>query len=171
MSGAVVIFGYKKNAMINQDAVRLLDHFFAQPSFFTANQAAFIRNAEEYALLKRQFHEGPVTGNPAFQRHFARFYGMRFVPAAGKPTPVDWDNEFVLAIVDPFTNIQIELAPESLQCENGQLVFTYSETVGEKQSFWIIPDLLLKVDRKYEADSVRFVRQQKKTPGSAASEE
>ena len=84
MSGAVFIFGYKKNAMINQDAVRLLDHFFAQPSFFTDNQAAFIRNAEEYALLKRQFHEGPVTGNPAFQRRFARFYGMRFVPAAGK---------------------------------------------------------------------------------------
>ena len=84
MSGAVFIFGYKKNAMINQDAVRLLDHFYAQPSFFTDNQAAFIRNAEEYALLKRQFHEGPVTSNPAFQRHFARFYGMRFVPAAGK---------------------------------------------------------------------------------------
>ncbi len=114
----------------------------------------------------------PIQARIDDRATFESLFGMAtLMGTAGQPTPVDWDNEFVLAIVDPFTNIQIELAPESLQCENGQLVFTYSETVGEKQSFWIIPDLLLKVDRKYEADSVRFVRQQKKTPGSAASEE
>jgi hypothetical protein len=114
----------------------------------------------------------PIQARIDDRATFESLFGMAtLMGTAGQPTPVDWDNEFVLAIVDPFTNIQIELAPESLQSENGQLVFTYSETVGEKQSFWIIPDLLLKVDRKYEADSVRFVRQQKKTPGSAASEE
>ena len=114
----------------------------------------------------------PIQARIDDRATFESLFGMAtLMGTAGQPTPVDWDNEFVLAIVDPFTNIQTELVPESLQCENGQLVLTYSETVGEKQSFWIIPDLLLKVDRKYEADSVRFVRQQKKTPGSAASEE
>ena len=114
----------------------------------------------------------PIQARIDDRATFESLFGMAtLMGTAGQPTPVDWDNEFVLAVVDPSTNIQTELVPESLQCENGQLVFTYSETVGEKQSFWIIPDLLLKVDRKYEADSIRFVRQQKKTPGSAASEE
>ena len=114
----------------------------------------------------------PIQARIDDRATFESLFGMATLMGTdGQPTPVDWDHEFVLAIVDPFTNIQIELAPESLQSENGQLVFTYSETVGEKQSFWIIPDLLLKVDRKYEAESVRFVRRQKKTPGSTASEE
>ena len=114
----------------------------------------------------------PIQARIDDRATFESLFGMATLMGTdGQPTPVDWDNEFVLAVVDPSTNIQTELVPESLQSENGQLVFTYSETVGEKQSFWIIPDLLLKVDRKYEADSVRFVRQQKKTPGSAASEE
>ena len=114
----------------------------------------------------------PIQARINDRATFESLFGMAtLMGTAGQPTPVNWDNEFVLAVVDPSTNIQIELAPESLQSENGQLVFTYSETVGEKQSFWIIPELLLKVDRKYEADSVRFVRQQKKTPGTAASEE
>jgi hypothetical protein len=113
----------------------------------------------------------PIQARIDDRATFESLFGMAtLMGTAGQPTPVDWDNEFVLAVVDPSTNIQTELVPESLQCENGQLVFTYSETVGEKQSFWIIPELLLKVDRRYEAESVRFVRQQKKSPGPAASE-
>lgn len=70
--------------MINQDAIRLLDHFYGQPSFFSDNQTSFSRNVEVYSLLKRQFQAGPVTENPAFCSRFASFYGMRFVSAAGK---------------------------------------------------------------------------------------
>ena len=128
---------------------------------YTRMENYYVRNDAELPIQAR------IDDRATFESLFgmATLMGM-----AGQPTPVDWDNEFVLAVVDPSTNIQTELVPESLQCENGQLVFTYSETVGEKQSFWIIPELLLKVDRRYEAESVRFVRQQKKSPGSASSE-
>ena len=73
-----------KNTMINQDAIRLLDHFYGQPSFFSDNLTSFSKNVEVYSLLKRQFQAGPVTENPAFCSRFASFYGMRFVSAAGK---------------------------------------------------------------------------------------
>ena len=70
--------------MINQDAIRLLDHFYGQPSFFSDNLTSFSKNVEVYSLLKRQFQAGPVTENPAFCSRFASFYRMRFVSAAGK---------------------------------------------------------------------------------------
>ena len=76
----------------------------------------------------------------------------------GQPTPVDWDSEFVLAVVNPATNYQTELGPESLRQENGELVFTFIEAVGKKQSYWSLPVLMIKVERKYDAGSVRFVR-------------
>lgn len=43
--------------------------------------------------------------------------------------------------------------------ENGELVFTYSETVGEKQSWSMQPILLVKVSRKYETETVRIAIQ------------
>lgn len=48
----------------------------------------------------------------------------------GRPTPVDWDSEFVLAVVSLATNYLTELGPESLRQKNGELVFTFIETVG-----------------------------------------
>ena len=81
-----VYFWLQKTGMINHDAIRLLEHSIAQPSFYEDNHAAFARNAEVYSLLKREFNEGPVTENPVVCRRFASFYGMRFVSVAGKRT-------------------------------------------------------------------------------------
>ena len=74
----------------------------------------------------------------------------------GKPTPVDFGKEFVIAVVYPVTEYHTELDPESLRQENGELVFTCEETVGEKQSWSMQPVLLVKVSRKYETETVRI---------------
>ena len=90
---------------------------------------------------------------------FESLFGMATLMGTdGQPTPVDWDSEFVLAVVNPATNYQTELGPESLRQENGELVFTFFEAVGEKQSHWSLPVLMIKVERKYDTGSVRFVR-------------
>ncbi len=39
---------------------------------------------------------------------------------------------------------------------DGQLVFTYAETVGDKQTWTMQPVLLVKVDRRFEAGTVRL---------------
>ena len=74
----------------------------------------------------------------------------------GKPTPIDWAHEFVIAVVKPVTDCATELTPKSLCLDGGELVFTYNETVGEKQTWTMQPILLVKVDRKFEAAPVRL---------------
>ena len=108
------------------------------------------------------FKKGPVVpDNPIIdsEETFATLFGMAPVMGeGGKPTPVDFGKEFVIAVVYPVTEFHTELAPESLCMENGELVFTYNETVGEKQSWSMQPILLVKVSRKYETGSVRVNR-------------
>lgn len=107
--------------MINQDAIRLLDHFFAQPSFFTNNYAAFAKNAEEYSLLKREFCIGPVTQNPDFQKRFANFYRMRFVSAAG----ITAFFRKMELLRNNHDDLDARLLTEELQPEMGQYPFSF----------------------------------------------
>ena len=99
-----------------------------------------------------------VPGNPKIdtEEAFATLFGIATVMGeSGKPTPVDFDKEFVIAVVKPVTENETELEPESLRMENGELVFTYDETVGERQSWTMRPVLLVKVSREYETETVR----------------
>lgn len=90
---------------------------------------------------------------------FSELFGMAAVMGKdGQPTPVDWDKEFVIAVVNPVTDNATELIPGSLSVENNELVFTYNEIVGDKQSWSRQPVLLIKVDRKYETETVRLER-------------
>ncbi|MBO6081508.1 MAG: hypothetical protein J6P46_00610 [Bacteroidales bacterium] len=100
-----------------------------------------------------------IPGNPKLdtEEAFASLFGMAPVMGeSGKPTPIDFSKEFVIAVVCPVTEYHTELDPESLRMENGELVFTYTEAVGEKQSWSMQPILLVKVSRKYETETVRI---------------
>ena len=90
---------------------------------------------------------------------FTSLFGMAPIMGEnGKPTSVDFSKEFVIAVVNPVTEFHTELKSESLRVENGELVFTYNETVGEKQSWSMQPILLVKVSRKFETETVRMDR-------------
>ena len=100
-----------------------------------------------------------IPGNPKLdtEEAFASLFGMApIMGESGKPTPIDFSKEFVIAVVCPVTEYHTELDPESLRMENGELVFTFTETVGEKQSWSMQPILLVKVSRKYETETVRI---------------
>lgn len=100
-----------------------------------------------------------IPGNPKLdtEEAFASLFGMApIMGESGKPTPIDFSKEFVIAVVCPVTEYHTELDPESLRMENGELVFTYTEAVGEKQSWSMQPILLVKVSRKYETETVRI---------------
>ena len=99
-----------------------------------------------------------VPDNPKIdtEEAFATLFGMATVMGeSGTPTPVDFSKEFVIAVVKPVTENETELEPESLRMENGELVFTYDETVGERQSWTMRLVLLVKVSREYETETVR----------------
>jgi hypothetical protein len=94
-----------------------------------------------------------VDSSERFQELFG---AAAFMGNHGQPTTIDFDKEFVIAVVNPVTNCFTELVPESLYKEGNVLIFTYDETVGEEQSWSMQPVLLVKVDKKYRTDHVRL---------------
>ena len=114
---------------------------------FTELERYFFKNGQEI----------PQDPKVDTAEEFATLFGAAAVMGeGGMPTPIDWAHEFVIAVVNPVTDCATELAPESLRLDGGELVFTYTETVGEKQTWTMQPILLVKVDRKYEAAAVRL---------------
>ena len=69
--------------MINDNAIRLLEHSFANnPSIL--NDASFATNSAVYSFLKEEFLKGDIRSNPLFKWAFTSFYGMGIVPSEGK---------------------------------------------------------------------------------------
>ena len=107
-----------------------------------------------FFLNKADLPRSPLIDS---SEQFQKLFGTAtFMGKDGQPTSIDFDQEFVIAVVNPVTDRLTELTPESLREENGELVFTYHETIGERQSWTMQPVLLVKVDRKYKTDRVRL---------------
>ena len=102
----------------------------------------------------------PKEAMIADQASFDRLFGpAAFMGKDGEPTKIDFGRQFVLAVVRPVTDVSTELKPVSLAKEGGELIFTYKEILGEKQTWSMQPMLLVVVDREYDAPSVRLVKQ------------
>lgn len=129
-------------------------------SFASCKQSADIPFEEVQNYFFR--NDADIPENPVIDssEQFEELFGAAaFMGKDGQPTSIDFDKEFVIAVVNPVTDFLTELTPESLQKVDGELVFTYRETVGEKQSWTMRPILLVKVDRKYKTDTVKLVKE------------
>ena len=67
----------------------------------------------------------------------------------GKPTPIDFSRQFVLAIVHPVTDVATEIVPVKVMAKRDTLFYDYELKVGEKQSFSIQPVSIIILDKKY----------------------
>ena len=106
-------------------------------------------------------NDATVPDDPVIDssEQFGELFGAAaFMGKDGQPTSIDFDKEFVIAVVNPVTDCFTELVPESLHKEYNELIFTYNETVGEKQSWTMQPVLLIKVDKKYRTENIRLER-------------
>jgi hypothetical protein len=71
----------------------------------------------------------------------------------GKPTAVNFEKEYAIALVLPLTDINTTIQPVSLsKRNNNSVVLEYKVTSGNKQSFTSRPFLLLFVDKKYDGN-------------------
>lgn len=105
-------------------------------------------------------NDAEIPENPLIntaEQFNALFGAAAFMGKGGQVTPVDFDKEFVIAVVNPVTDCSTELAPESLRKVDGELVFSYNETIGEQQSWTMRPILLIKVNNKYKTGRVKLV--------------
>jgi hypothetical protein len=84
---------------------------------------------------------------------FDTYFGSAAVMGiGGRPTHIDFRQQFVIAVVNPITDIVTELVPVSLVEDKKTLVFTYQENLGEQTSYSMQPMLLIIVNRSAVSD-------------------
>lgn len=83
------------------------------------------------------------------QEDFDAVFGMATtMDEAGKPTPLEFESHFVIAVSTEKTNVATEIQPLSLEKDaSGQLTLTYRLVQGEEMSHTIAPILILIVDK------------------------
>lgn len=90
------------------------------------------------------------TAKVASQKEFDALFGC--APVMGKdgaPTTINFSKEYVIAVSKPETYYSTALNPISLKRDKKKrIVFTYRETIGAKQSYSIVPCLLIIVSKK-----------------------
>ena len=74
--------------------------------------------------------------------------------AGGKPTPIDFSKQYVIAIIRPVTDKATTLVVQSLLQKENDIILSYTKTEREKQSFNTRPFLLLIVDNTYNKNIV-----------------
>ena len=117
-----------------------------------------------FTVVRNYFfrNDATVPSNPLVNDKAAfdgLFGAAAFMGKNGEPTSVDFERQFVIAVVNPVTDVLTELEPVSLSKTGEELIFTYKETTGDRQTWTMQPILLVAVDREYEAASVRLVKQ------------
>jgi hypothetical protein len=113
--------------------------------------------AEEipYVVAHNYFVKNTVESieNPKIKTEavFNSYFGMATTMGEnGKPTKIDFDKEYVIAVVLPKSDIASIIKPISLKKEkDNAIVLSYQIESGSKQSFVSKPVLILVVDKKY----------------------
>ena len=91
------------------------------------------------------------NGKISKQKDFEAAFGMAAVMGNdGRPTEIDFNNQYVIVVSKPATDRFTELEPVSLKGDgDGGLVFVYRTKVGERISYSMKPSLVVVVDNKY----------------------
>jgi len=103
----------------------------------------FVRNDVDSSLYIKE----KITSEEQFNRYFGMATTM-----SSKPTPIDFDNYFVIALILPVRDNKTILDIDNLKMVNDKLTLVYSEIVGERQSYDIHPFSILIVDKKYDKE-------------------
>jgi len=89
------------------------------------------------------------------QDRFNQLFGMATTMGPnGRPTPIDFTRQFVIAVAPPETALATTIQAIGLQQEEGKLVLQYHIEEGQPQSYTSRPILLLIVDRTHLAPVV-----------------
>jgi hypothetical protein len=125
-----------------------------------SNELAF-EVAKNYFFKNDQ--EIPASPKITTADEFNKLFGMATTMGEnGKPTPIDFTKQFVLAIVLPVTNLATEINPARLEEKGDTLYYFYDAKTGEAQSYSTQPISLIMLDKKYANKTVVMVDEQVK---------
>ncbi len=97
-----------------------------------------------------------ITTEDTFERYFGE---SAYMGKRGEPTRVDFDAQFVIALVLPETKYDTQILPQRLIKRGNRITLYYKVRQGRARSFTIRPIYLVKVDSQYEAEEVVTVRE------------
>lgn len=123
------------------------------------NQEVPYREAKGY-FVKNNINA--TIDNPKFenQQEFDQVFGMATTMGEkGKPTPIDFSKEFVVAQIEDPSTQKIDLKPTSIRKNANILEIKYKKIPGENQSYTSQSLILLVIDKRYDGD-VSFVEAQ-----------
>lgn len=127
-----------------------------------SNEVAFTV-AKNY-FFKNDLDILPASPKITSEEVFNKLFGMAAAMGEnGKPTPIDFTKQFVLAIVMPVTDFATEINPVKVEEKGDSLLYTYKVKTGEKQSYSIQPISIIILDKKYEDKEVVLVNEQEIT--------
>lgn len=112
-----------------------------------------------YIKAERYFVKNTVKDGSTLLMRFAtqekldEFFGMAAVMGKdGKPTQIDFDKQYAIAVILPTTEYDTTFSTYNLQETEDRIVLNYKVKKGGKQSHASRPFLLLVVDQKYNKD-------------------
>lgn len=92
-----------------------------------------------------------ITSQDQFNKIFGAAAAMG---TGGSPTKIDFTKQYVIAVVKPESEYNTVITPVSLPKDNDHLIFTYKVEKGEKQSYTMLPCLIVIVDNTYNRDII-----------------
>ncbi len=113
-----------------------------------------------YTVADHYFLRNDVTGEVpsklSNRADFEKYFGMAAVMGVnGLPSPIDFDNQYVIAVALPQTNRNTEISPVSLtRGKDHKVVFKYKVELGDAMSYSINPILIIIVNKEFDGDVV-----------------
>jgi hypothetical protein len=111
------------------------------------------KTANNY-FVKNTYKDGELE-NPKIttQADFENIFGMATTMGVnGKPTPIDFSKEYVIAIIGAITDNATTININNVNKIANIITVTYTETKGEKQSYTIRPFQLIIVNNQYQGE-------------------
>lgn len=139
---------------------RILIFFAAALSFICCQSETVVPFSVARNYFVRSDADVPENVKITDQATFEGVFGMAaFMGRDGQPTSIDWDKEFVIAVVKPVTDAETILEPLSLVKKGKSLVLNYSLKTGPSMSYTIRPFFIIVVDKQWEDLPVIFDEQ------------
>lgn len=110
---------------------------------YTVGRNYFVKNSFTESTLR----ENTINTKEQFDTIFGKAAVMGSVP-----TPIDFEKQYVIAILEPITDDAVYLKPLSLIKTGEEIVMTYERKVGKKRSYFTRPFLMLIVSRDYSGE-------------------
>ena len=113
-----------------------------------------------YTVLENYYVRNDIDGSKQHQlildneRDFNAYFG----PAAimgGQPTDINWNKQFVVAILLPETNKPTMVTPMGVKQSPGNVIFKYQVNKGRKTSYKLIPFAAVALNRSSDPQQLQ----------------